>query len=314
MRAGWECLVLGVLAGCASDGTRGGSHPADSTGHLIDPSWPEDCAGLPDDTLAECAEAHFWRALRVDLDGRFSTWEMLGARATDLADRGAEPTMRSRVHFQRGQLAMALGIEQGRQDVLPSVMDDLEAAMALDPSNPILPTWKDAMDIAVAHIFQDDVALAAALESAWENVELMPMGNILSISGTTIGLPLSTGAPQHTTELLDQWVCEGVAWCDDNLWTAPWARPGLAYHFGEAYARVGRYDDAQRWFDASLAAPDADLWPWRYMADEAAADVEAYATRFTELGEDGSAFDVVYANSEVGCVFCHGAAGSRWDD
>lgn len=69
---------------------------------------------------------------------------------------------------------------------------------------------------------------------------------------------------------------------------------------------MGRLEDAQRHFDRALAAPDADRWPFRALAEEAAADVAAYAYRFAVLGEDGSAFDIVYANSTQGCIFCHG--------
>ena len=131
------------------------------------------------------------------------------------------------------------------------------------------------------------------------------MGNTLSISGTTIGLPLSTGAPQHTIELLDAWVCEDAPMCDGNTDRAPFGRPGLAFHFGEAYARVGRLDTAQAYMEQALTEEDADLWPYRFMAEEAALDIDGYAQKFADLGEEGSAFNLVYANSEVGCQFCH---------
>lgn len=156
-----------------------------------------------------CGEQRFWDVLRRDWDQRIEVRGILSAAIEEHTAEGG--TSLSRLHFQRGQLSMAIAIEQGEVAYMTSVVPDIDRAMELDPDNPILATWKDSMEIAIAHLFGDDLALAAALERAWVNVDAFPMGNVLSISGTTIGLPLSTGAPQRTVELLDAWECEGVA-------------------------------------------------------------------------------------------------------
>lgn len=269
--------------------------------------YPEGCEGVPEPEVFRCAEQLFWDVLRTDLDRRRDAYERFGVLATELAD-SEHHALLSRLHFQRGQLAMALAIEDDAQDLIFEVIPALDQAMALDPGNGIIPTWKDSMEIAFANILGDDVALQEAAARAWENVELEPMGNTLSISGTTIGTALDTGIPQHTIELLDSWVCEGVVWCDDNTWQAPFARPGLGYHFAEAYARVGDVETAQRYLDESLSAPGADRWPYRSVAEEAAADVDAFAARFAAYGESESPFDIMYANQSYGCQFCHSPA------
>ncbi|MCP4806269.1 MAG: hypothetical protein GY913_05730 [Proteobacteria bacterium] len=270
-------------------------------------AWTEDCLGLDEATAFACVEEVFWDALMhdVELDQR----ELAYDRISGVIDAHPEPADTlglGRRHFQRGQLAMALAIENGAQAYIGTVIPDIDRAMELDPDNPIIPTWKDSMLIAGAHLLGNDAELEQALEQAWENVELFPVGNVLSISGTTIGLPLSTGAPQKTVELLDEWECpldRGFAMCEGNTDRAPWSEPGLAFHFGEAYARVGRLETAQEYMDASVAAGEG--WPQLATAQAAADDIEGFAAKFEALGEDGSGFDIVYANSSVGCQFCH---------
>lgn len=270
-------------------------------------SWTEDCLDLPETAAFSCAEQRFWDALMHDisLEQRELAWDHISG-VIEAHPTPDDPLELGRRHFQRGQLAMALAIENDAQSYIGTVVPDIDRAMELDPDNPVIPTWKDSMLIAGAHILGNDEALEAALEQAWINVERFPVGNVLSISGTTIGLPLSTGAPQKTIQLLDDWDCptgQGIAMCEGNTDYAPWSEPGLAYHFGEAYARVGRLDEAQAYMDTSVATGEG--WPFRWMAEEAAGDIEGFAEAYAALGQDGSAFEMVYANSEIGCQFCH---------
>ena len=47
------------------------------------------------------------------------------------------------------------------------------------------------------------------------------------------------------------------------------------------------------------------LFRSKYVAEEASNDLDGFVGKFTDLGDDGNAFDVVYANTEYGCKFCH---------
>lgn len=326
MRHATAISPLCFLLACAADDPAAGETDTESTetgpessGTDTDPGEPEpqddpfpeeypaDCEGVPEPEVYRCAEQLFWDVLRTDLDRRSSAYERLGELADALA--GTEHrVLLSRLHFQRGQLAMALAIENDAQALVFEVVPAFDQAMALDPDNGIIPTWKDSMEIAFANILMDDVALQEAAERAWAHVELMPMGNVLSISGTTIGTALDTGIPQRTIELLDEWECVGVPWCEENTWRTPFARPGLGYHFAEAYARVGDVARAEQYLDEALAAPGAEAWPYRHVAEEAAADVDAFAARFAAYGDSESPFDIMYANQSYGCQFCHSPA------
>jgi hypothetical protein len=279
-------------------------------------------AGLACEARAEadayaCAEARFWGAFRViDLDGRKaaeSTLEAVLARFTAPTDaRGA-----ALMHFRLAQVRLAMALEDAQKDYVihadEQIVAELDRAMAIDSYDGIIAPWKDAMQIATAAALQDWSDAVPLARRGFDNVGLNPMGNTLSLSGTTIGFPLSTGVPQTTASLLDQWACSGVAWCASNTAHAPFARPGLGYHFAEAYARVGDRAKAIAYLDQAAASPDYDAWAYKDVVAKARADVDGFLAKFASLGQDGSAFDVVYANQPFGCVFCHadGPASAR---
>ena len=252
------------------------------------------------------AEAQFWSAFQQPgLDARLAAEKRLIAAIPSAASN----TERSLLHFRLGQLRLAMSLENGQtQYVLNAptmIVGEFDKAIALDPYSGIIAPWKDAMEIATAAILSDWEKGVTLANRGFENVKLNPMGNTLSLSGTTIGFPLSTGVPQRTVELLDRWTCSGVAWCSANTDHAPWARPGLSFHFAEAYARVGNREKAKQYLDAALSAPGADRWPYRSIAADAANNLDAFMKKFGDLGPDGSAFNIAYANQKYGCVFCH---------
>ncbi len=271
--------------------------------------YPAKCEGLaPADAFA-CGEQTYWMAMRQDFAGRPAAYDTLTA-LIDALEPTADPKEVAKLYFRRGQLAMLLAIEDGDVAKILEVDPNFDKVLALDPSHPMVSTWRDTMDLALAEIQQDPVALQKAFSKALDHVALCPLGNVLSLSGTTIGLPLSSGIPQQTFEMVKTWKCEGVTWCTENTWKAPYARPGLEYHFGEIYARMGDKDTALAFFEKALAAPGGDDWPWRTMAADNIANIDAFLGKFAALGQDGSAFNMVYANQNFGCKFCHAAPGT----
>lgn len=296
-------IFVSLMAACAAEEETLPEHRRDP---FVE-EYPAGCEALSPPEVYECAEQQFWDALRTEPRRRVKVWEMMGRLAQRLGD-DPDRQARTRLHFQRGQLAMALALENDQQELIFQIVPDFEAAVALSPDDPIIPVWKDSMEIAFANVLKDEVALREAAARAWEHVDAFPLGNVLSISGTTIGTPLSTGIPQETIALLDQWQCEGVPWCEDNTWTTPFAVPGLNYHFAEAYARVGDRQRTVEYLQAAQRSPDYDVWPYKYVVEDAVADVDGLLARFAAFGDDESPFDEMYANQSYGCVFCHAPA------
>ena len=302
--------ALGVLA-VASVACGLSTAPTGGTSVGIDAgdAAPADCAHASESDAYACAEARFWSAFRqaglpARKDAEAVVLAVIAANGSPRDTRGM-----SLMHFRLAQLRLAMSLENAQRDYVihsnDMIVGELDRATALDSYGGIIAPWKDAMQIATAAILGDWGEAVKLADRGFDNIALNPLGNTLSLSGTTIGFPMSTGVPARTASYLDVWRCSGVAWCDANTEHAPYARPGLGYHFAEAYARVGDADKARRYLGEALHAPGTDTWPYRYIAEQAAADVGAFVKKFADLGTDGSAFDVVYANQPYGCLFCH---------
>lgn len=272
----------------------------------------ENLAQVVPERRYECAEQELWYALgdgghraRQRADSVLSRVLLLTAIKRDLTN-----VQRSQLHFYRGALRLAMALENGRIDLglfgPLTISPDFKASVSLDPQNDHFVSFLDSMDVAMPALLGNMRAATRSAEKGFANVAQNPMLNTLSLSGTTIGMPLSTGVPEKTLALLEAWRCEGEDFCTRNTDKAPFARPGLAYHFAEAYARMGKEDQARSYFESALSAPGADAWPFAYRVREHLADLPAYMKRFSDLGADGSAMKLVYANQASGCVFCHG--------
>ena len=276
----------------------------------VDPTTLEDCRGLDETDAYACSEARFWVAFQHERDQRLPVYAMFG----DVLEEHApgDPALsaeRGNVFFRRGQLGMAIALEEhvGGDAItyIAQVGPDFDEAEVLDPDNFILVSWKASMAIAVAHVTGDNDEAVRLYDEAEARIAADPLGNVPSISGTAIGLPLATGVPQRVIAAIDAWTCTGADFCERNTEHAPWALPGMAFHWADHYARVGDRDTTVAYLEASKAAEGFDEWPWRNLVDDALADPDAYLANFAERGDEGSAFDLVYANQDYGCVICH---------
>lgn len=290
-----------------------------------------DCSEAGDDEeIFACAEGQFWRVFQRDLSDRKAVWELHETLEKKLSS-SPDSELHGRMVFQRAQLALALMLEQQDMLIFLSLQSDMERAIELDPDQPFYVTWLDTVKIAISDLVLFDMGLDSALEAGFENVKNVNAHTtasslIASFSGTSIAMAMNTGAPMKTIELLETWDCHpdnlttdpeqlcGVGelrpcidWCLANSWKAPYGGPGLMYHLGEAYARVGDLEMAQELYELALSLPGATTWPHRYVVDEALWDMDLHVSKFTDIGPDQSASDLVYANSTYGCVFCHGA-------
>ncbi|MEZ4231803.1 MAG: hypothetical protein R3B89_21690 [Polyangiaceae bacterium] len=308
--SGGEAAVGGAGSGGSSGATGGSAGAAMQCGGIegaviSHDSYPADCAGLDEETSYLCAEQRFWYTLRADYDQRPQAYATLSALIERFEPEGDQQAV-ANLYFRRGQMAMAMAMENADMDKVLTVEPDFDKALELWPAHPIVPTWRDTMRIAIAVVTKDYVAAQKLFDEALKNVELCPLGNIPSLTGTTIGLPLDTGIPQETVKLAESWVCEGVEWCEHNTWKAPYAVAGMRYHMGEGFARVGRKEEALAYFQSAQQAPDYESWPYKDFVDSRVENIDAFIQEFADIGESEPVFDRVYANSDFGCKFCHG--------
>ena len=283
--AGRRIWLLALLLGC-------GEAP-----------YPADCSGLSDRDALACGEDRFWEAHTERYEDREATYDLL----TGIIERvpeGVDDVALGRLYFRRGALGIELVLEHG-VDRTANIVPDFEAAIRLDPAEAKYPPWLDSMELVIAFGSGDESRLESVIERIDDNVARYPVGNVLSITGTMTGLPLETGLPQRAVTMLEGWECT-EAWCRENTERAPYSQPGLSVHWADAYARVGDSENARAHFEAALVAEGADTWPYRSWVEETLADLDGYVARYTDVGEEGSAVALVYANGPQGCTLCHG--------
>lgn len=269
-----------------------------------EPAYPDDCEGLTPRDALRCGEARFWQAHTEDYARRPEVYDLLSRVIAEVPEGFDDPAL-GELHFRRAALGIELVLEHG-VDRSADIIPDLRDAVRLAPANPKFPPWLDSMELVVAFGRGDDEAFDQVVARLDANVAPYPVGNVLSITGTMSGFPLSTGLPQRAVAMLDAWECT-EDWCARNTERAPYSQPGLQVHFADAYARVGDRTRARAHLEAALEAEDAEIWPYRDWVEERLADVEAYVGEFEAVGEDGSAVALVYANSAQGCTLCHGS-------
>lgn len=266
-------------------------------------AYPADCMGLEYEEALACGEARFWEAHTEHYEAREETYALLGSILEQVPE-GVDDVALGRLYFRRAALGIALAIEHG-VDRTANVVPDLEAAIRLDPGEAKYPPWLDSMELVIAFGTGERERFETVSERIDANVARYPVGNALSITGTMTGFPLESGLPQRALAMLEAWECT-EDWCRENTERAPYSQPGLAVHFADAYARVGDTEGAREYFEAALSAEGADHWPYRGWVESVLADLDGYVGRYTELGAEGSAIPLVYANGPQGCTLCHG--------
>jgi hypothetical protein len=207
---------------------------------------------------------------------------------------------------------------------------DIEDAIELDPNEPFYVTWLDTVKIATADRLQQKENMASAVDEAFLNLDRWTDHTtrstlIASLSGTTMGLSLDSGAPERTLALLETFEChpqvlmknphatcglgsdkkDCLTWCLSNSRKAPFGGPGFMYHVGESYARMGQTEEAQRMYELALTLPGTEAWPYKWVVEDALANMTDHVAQFTDLKDEDTASYIVYANSQFACRFCH---------
>jgi hypothetical protein len=110
--------------------------------------------------------------------------------------------------------------------------------------------------------------------------------------------PAGCRAPHGARDIAD--------FCEQNTLHAPFARPGLSFHFAEAYARMGNREKTTYYLNQAVQSPGYSEWQYQNLVEKALADIDNYMAYWNSFGPKDSAFNKVYANQNYGCVMCHG--------
>jgi hypothetical protein len=262
-----------------------------------------------EETLFSCAEHEFWHAFSDGRTKARTEAEKILGQIMTLSASSADAPKRGRLLALRGYLRLAMALENAKMEHLlfGGMEKDFQAAKKLDTENKTYDTFLDTIVMAKAAVFGDWKKATALALPAFEILKDYPT-NILALSGTTIGFPMNTGLPQKTIEFMDSWICpDDIAdFCYDNTQHAPFARPGLSFHFAEAYARMGDREKTLYYLEQARKSPGYDTWSYKHLVETPLADMDKYMAYWESFAPDASAFDKVYANQNFGCVMCHG--------
>lgn len=275
-------------------------------------------AGLSEDAIFDCGVETFWEGFS---DGRLKqrkNSEAVLNEAIRLNGNSENKERLSQLYNLRGALRMAMSLENGQFFYTlfanATLNKDFDASMALVPNNTFAKSFQDTMKIVVDSILNRWTSVMErtreSLDTVWsrqhQNAEHFT-GAMFAVSGTYIGFPMATGIPQETVAIMEAAGCaESLAWCQQNTLHAPFARPGLTYHWAEAHARVGNRDDALYYLNQARQTPGYDNWAYKAFVENALADFEGFMSRWESAGDYKAVTFDIYANSNVGCVFCHG--------
>lgn len=266
-------------------------------------------AGKSHEEIYQCADQAFWQGFS---DGRRSERDLAEQRLNDAIKRlqdWDDHERLARAHFLRGALRLASALENGKiqYSILSNVYvaPDMKRSQALDPDGIAAPAFLQALNMANAAVFRRWGTATDLANQAVDDAYHVGIGAAFAIGGTLIGFPLSTGVPATTVTMMEEIPCD-VYFCVDNTVKAPFSVPGLAFHQAEGYARVGDRDNMLLWIERARQAPGYDDWYFNYIVEGVAADPDGFLQKFAQYGETGSPFMEVYANSNFGCVFCHG--------
>lgn len=293
---------------------------------LPSPYEVERCGLLSDELsvseVLSCAELEFWQAFS---DGRLAARQEALAYISEALDeverRGYPEELNQEVahlYMLRGMFYMAMGQENGVGEYLIGSREystpDFDRVAELDPDNFAVISFDLTLEMTLAGIAGDHMrahsmareALEYALSLGEPNtVEPANVGTILGLTGVTMTWPLSSGLPQESLEALEWVGCpDEIPFCRDNTLHAPYARPGLAYHQAEMYARLDMGEAYRAQLEVVAAQPRYETWPWRDLVELQRANPELLLEKFRSYGQDEYAHS--YATMSSGCVMCHG--------
>lgn len=277
-----------------------------------------DLEGMSETEIFDCGVESFWDGFS---DGRLKSRkkaESVLSEAIRLNVDSEDEVRLSQLYNLRGALRMAMSLENGQ--ILytlfanATVNKDFNKSLEHIPQNTFAQSFLDTMEIVVDSIFNRWKSVVEAtrtsLDIVWSRQETSPehfTGAMFAVSGTYIGFPMATGIPQETVEIMEASGCaDTLVWCDQNTEHAPFARPGLTYHWAEAHARVGNREEALQYLNESKNSESYESWAYKFIVEDALADFDAYMNKWESAGDYKAVTFDIYANSNYGCVFCHG--------
>ena len=271
-----------------------------------EPAVTEPCAGLDQEAATECVEAMFWPAFQDDFEQRIPVFDVMERLIIEHNEE------LPRVQFLRALLGVAIQTEELAMDpaeieltrYIANMRGDLHTASEAHPDNDFYRSWRLSADLITAMFLSDDAAMYELFDESVSHANANPE-NVMAIASTWMIFPQSTGLPEEGLAIMDEWVLGGNPYDIKNTPTTPYAKPGTFLMLGDLYARMGRAEMAKMQYEQSLVVTGANTWPYRYLAEDAIADLDATIATFTGLPDDELAAGYMISFGPDSCKMCH---------
>ena len=282
------------------------SAPIDEGASVPEAEASAPCEGLSASAATECVEAIFWPAFQEDFAERIPVFDVMEQVIAEHEDEVP------RVLFLRALLGVAIQTEELAMDpaeieltrYIANMRGDLHAASEAFPQNDFYRSWRLSADLITAMFLSDDAAMYELFDESVDHANSDPE-NVMAIASTWMIFPQSTGLPDEGLTIMDAWVLAGNPYDIKNTETTPYAKPGTFLMLGDLYARMGRADMARMNYEQSLVVTGAQDWPYRYLAEDAIADLDETIATFAGLAEDELAAGYMISFGPDSCKMCH---------
>lgn len=310
---GWDWLPAGY-----TDDVRDGWPDFTDPGARWDGTFELDCSGTTGPTVFACVEQRFWHAFQFDNTDLVATWHMLTALLEELeADRARTDDMSlAMIYFRRMQLTVLLVAEHADALGINDMIPDIKRSVELVPDVVAFESWHDILLVTMtaatgSEAFGIDIDEVMAANEAAATDDPMAFYNFI-ITGA--GLPTDTGWPERAALLIDAKGADYEAAIEsvgntssgaDQLMRTPFSASGVAFAYGEIYARAGRPADAVAQWTRALDLDVEGAWGYREYTQQLIDDVDGVIADFDALGPEASAFSAMRVQGEAACSVCH---------
>ena len=266
--------------------------------------WSASCSNLEVAEAELCAEANFWPAFQDEMDDREATFE----RLTTVIDEH-EGSLSARLYFLRALLGVAIQTENSGVDSLitPYILTmkpDLDKACELEPENPFYNTWRLSGDLILAMMLKEEELYEQAKAESFEHA-LADFKNVMGIMSTWMAFPLDSGLPQEALPYMEEWLANGHLDEVDDAWYRPYTRIGFTLMVGDMYARMGEKEKAREYVEKTLVHPDAESWPYLFLADDLNENLDTIVEGYLALPDDIPATEQMISWGRYSCRMCH---------
>ena len=197
-----------------------------------------------------------------------------------------------------------------------NMIPDIRRSLELAPDTIAFQSWHDILLVMVTAASGSD-AMGIDIDQVMAENEAAATDDPMAFYNFVItgaGLSVASGWPERAALMLQRMGADyelaiqsvgNTSSGQDQLMRTPFARSGVAFAYGEIFARAGYREAAlEQWTRAVEFDTEGD-WSFRDYTQNLIDDIDTVMAEFDALEPNENAFDVMRVQSEAACSLCH---------